>query len=96
MRKLSDEIEAFPDLFMRRNWLPKLNDVRSKVADLIGANQDEVVIVPNATHGVNNIVTQINWQEGDVAILCKLILCAVTPAMCSHQSTSRTVQWRRQ
>jgi len=74
MRKLSDEVESFPDIFMRRNWLPKLNDVRSKVAGLIGARQDEVVIVPNATHGVNNIVTQINWQDGDVVIMCKFTL----------------------
>lgn len=70
MQKLSDEIESYPDLFMRRSWLPKLNETRRQVAEIIGAQTDEVVLVPNATHGVNNVVTQINWQEGDVIVIC--------------------------
>lgn len=92
MRKLSDEIESFPDLFMRRSWLAKLNNVRAKVAGIIGANQDEVVIVPNATHGVNNIVTQINWQEGDVIVICKLrisLRCSAYAQLISPTALSR-------
>lgn len=75
MRKLSDQIESFPDRFMRQDWLPLLNYNRDLVAKMIGAQQDEVVIVPNATHGVNNIVTQINWQEGDIIVICESLTC---------------------
>jgi selenocysteine lyase/cysteine desulfurase len=74
MQKLSDEIEAYPDLFMRRSWLPRLDKVRSLVAEIIGAQTDEVVMVPNATHGVNNVVTQIAWQDGDVIVVCEPLL----------------------
>jgi selenocysteine lyase/cysteine desulfurase len=53
---------------VRRSWLPRLDKVRSLVAEIIGAQTDEVVMVPNATHGVNNVVTQIAWQDGDVIL----------------------------
>jgi hypothetical protein len=32
---------------------------------------DEVVIVPGATHGMNNILREIDWAEGDIILACK-------------------------
>lgn len=71
MRDLSEEIESCPDLFLRRTYLPLLNETRQKVADIIGAEQSEVVLVPNTTHGVFNVLENIKWDEGDVIVLCR-------------------------
>jgi selenocysteine lyase/cysteine desulfurase len=76
MRKLSDQIEARPDLFMRRSYLPILEATRANVAKLIGAETDEVVIVPNATHGINTIVNNIKWAEGDIIVICTFPIVA--------------------
>jgi selenocysteine lyase/cysteine desulfurase len=70
--KLLRKIEANPDRFMRRDWLPLLNDTRAKVAQMIGATTDECVIVPNTTHGIETIVRNIKWQPGDRIVTCKL------------------------
>lgn len=72
MRELSEKIESCPDLFLRRTYLPLLNETRQKVADIIGAEQSEVVLVPNTTHGVFNVLENIKWDEGDVIVLCRL------------------------
>ncbi|GFZ51325.1 LOW QUALITY PROTEIN: hypothetical protein JCM24511_09085 [Saitozyma sp. JCM 24511] len=69
MHKLSEQCESNPDLFMRRSWLPLLNGVRSQVAEMIGAEVEECVIVPNATHGINTIVNNIEWAEGDKIVI---------------------------
>lgn len=72
MRDLSEKIESCPDLFLRRTYLPLLNETRQKVADIIGAEQSEVVLVPNTTHGVFNVLENIKWDEGDVIVFCRL------------------------
>ncbi|WRT70899.1 uncharacterized protein IL334_007898 [Kwoniella shivajii] len=69
MRTLSDQIEQNPDLFMRRSWLPKLNKVRQEVSEMIGARLEEVVMVPNTTHGVNTILANLEWAEGDIILI---------------------------
>lgn len=74
MRDLSEEIESCPDLFLRRTYLPLLNETRQKVADIIGAEQGEVVLVPNTTHGVFNVLQNIKWDEGDIIVICKLFI----------------------
>jgi kynureninase len=56
---------------MRRSWLPLLNSVRSQVAEIIGADVEECVIVPNATHGINTIVNNIDWADGDKIVICE-------------------------
>ena len=39
-----------------------------QVADLIGAAHGEVVFVPNTTHGINTILHNIEWREGDIIL----------------------------
>lgn len=67
-QKLSYEIEANPDRFMRISYSPLLNDIRKRVAQLLGADTDECVIVPNATHGLNTILRNLDWKKEDVII----------------------------
>ena len=43
---------------------------RQKVADLIGAKLDEVVLVLNASTGINTILRNFDWEEGDIVFAC--------------------------
>ncbi|KAG6844153.1 hypothetical protein H0H87_009396 [Tephrocybe sp. NHM501043] len=68
VHKLTMQIEANPDLFHRLEFQPLLIDVRRRVAQLIGADVDEVVFVSNASMGVNTILRNFEWEEGDTLI----------------------------
>ena len=72
--KMTREIEANPDRFMRSTYIPILRDVRARVAKLIGAEADECVIVPNATHGVNTVLRNFDWNEGDIIVKSRRFL----------------------
>jgi len=60
--------ERNPDKFHRIEYMPMLKEARKRVAELIGAEHDEVVLVPNATHGINTVLRNFEWREGDVLI----------------------------
>ncbi|GLB41511.1 putative aminotransferase class-V [Lyophyllum shimeji] len=66
--KLTLTIESNPDLFMRISLQPQLIDVRRRLAQLIGADVDEVVLVPNASMGVNTVLRNFEWETGDTLI----------------------------
>ncbi|KAK3394957.1 aminotransferase family protein-like protein [Podospora didyma] len=68
-RQLQLETEARPDTFIRYTYPKLLKESRSAVAPLLGADPGEVVIVPNATTGVNTVLRNVSFDEGDV-ILC--------------------------
>lgn len=71
MRAISEECEGGPDLYMKRNYLPHLLEARKRVANLIGAGVNEVVLVPGATHGMNNVLREITWEDGDIIVACE-------------------------
>ncbi|KAG9015085.1 hypothetical protein FRB94_004204 [Tulasnella sp. JGI-2019a] len=70
--KYCDEItklaEGRPDLFFRITFKPLLKDVRARVAKLLGAETDECVLVPNASHGINTVLRNFTWKEGDIFV----------------------------
>lgn len=41
---------------------------RQDVAELVGAELDEIVFAPNTTHGLSTILRNIEWREGDVLL----------------------------
>lgn len=54
---------------MRLTYQELLINTRERLADFIGADdKDEVVLVPNASHGINNVLRSFEWQEGDILI----------------------------
>jgi selenocysteine lyase/cysteine desulfurase len=63
-----NEIEANPDRFIRLNYEARWIRCRERIADFIGAEVDECVLVPNATHGINTVLRNIDWKKGDVII----------------------------
>jgi selenocysteine lyase/cysteine desulfurase len=68
-RQLQLETEARPDTFIRHTYLKLLKESRAAVAPLLGADPGEVVLVPNATTGVNTVLRNLSFNDGDV-ILC--------------------------
>ncbi|KAI0078832.1 PLP-dependent transferase [Panus rudis PR-1116 ss-1] len=60
--------EQNPDKFHRFTYLPLLEESRKLVAELIGAEHDEIVLVPNATHGINTILRNMEWRDGDILL----------------------------
>lgn len=69
--KLARQIERNPDLFLRFTHYNIQAQVRELIAPLIGAQADECVIVPNASHGVNTVLRNIEWEKGDIIIDCR-------------------------
>ena len=65
---ITAEIEANSDKFIRLAYEPRSTHCRERIANLIGAATDECVLVPNATHGVETVLRNIGWKEGDIII----------------------------
>ncbi|KDR81048.1 hypothetical protein GALMADRAFT_241675 [Galerina marginata CBS 339.88] len=80
---ITARIESNPDYFIRIALQPLLTNVREKLATLVGAKTDEVVLVANASVGVNTVLRNIEWEEGD-------IIFAFTT---TYGSISKTVQY---
>lgn len=58
-----DQAEARPDQFMRYDYKKPLDESREAVAELINAPVDSVVLVGNATEGVNTVFRNMTWAE---------------------------------
>lgn len=65
-RQLQSESEARPDTFLRYTYPVLLEASRSAVAPLLGADPGEVVLIPNATTGLNTVLRNLHFEEGDV------------------------------
>ena len=68
--ELTLEIESNPDLFHRLSYQERLVGVREKLARLIGAKTDEVVLVPNASTGINTVLRNFEWEKDDQIFVC--------------------------
>ena len=66
------EIESNPDLFHRMTYQKRLIGVREKLASFIGAKTDEIVLVSNASTGINTILRNFEWdsEKDDQIIVC--------------------------
>ncbi|KAI5998883.1 pyridoxal phosphate-dependent transferase, partial [Pisolithus albus] len=62
------EIESNPDKFIRYKAHHLVNRARERIAQLIGANVDECVIVNNASHGIATVLRNFSFKEGDALI----------------------------
>ncbi|TQV99585.1 aminotransferase family protein [Cordyceps javanica] len=67
-RQLQSQSEARPDTWIRYTYLDLLRASRSALAPLLGVQAGEVVLVPNATTGVNTVLRNLIFEEGDVVL----------------------------
>jgi selenocysteine lyase/cysteine desulfurase len=58
-------MEANPDAFLRYD-LPRLVDIsRFAIASYVHVPLDELVLIPNATTGVNTVLRNLKYEQGD-------------------------------
>lgn len=57
-----------PDTFIVFDLPVLIDESRDAVAPLLGAPVDEIVFVPNATTGINTVLRNLKFEEGDVIV----------------------------
>jgi len=67
---LQRSIEARPDVHHRFTFPALLAASRAAVAPLLGAHLDEVVLLANATTGVNTVLRNLSFSPGKDVVLC--------------------------
>jgi hypothetical protein len=67
MREIQDEISSAPDIFMKSSYPPRLDALRGRLSKWVDCEKDDVVLVQNATTGINVVLRSLEgiWQEGD-------------------------------
>ncbi|KAL0953308.1 hypothetical protein HGRIS_004557 [Hohenbuehelia grisea] len=67
-QELSERVEANPDRYHRVEFPSLLGSARERIAHMIGAETDECVFVSSTTAGMNTILRNLTWEEGDVLL----------------------------
>ncbi|MEG4307600.1 aminotransferase class V-fold PLP-dependent enzyme [Microcoleus sp. D3_18a_C4] len=60
-----EQLEREPLRFLLREFEPLLDNARNQLAAFIGASEDDLAFVPNATTGVNAVLRSICFSPGD-------------------------------
>jgi len=63
------ELERAAMRFMLRDWQPRLDAARARVAAFVGSDVDDLVLIPNPTAGVASIANSIAWQPRDCVVV---------------------------
>lgn len=97
LRKSQDDCEARPDAYIRYDYPKALDVAREAIARLVNVPAETCILVPNATTGLNTVLRNLVFEEGDVIIYFATIygaiektvtyICETTPA------ESRKVQY---
>jgi isopenicillin-N epimerase len=64
------ELERQPTRFLTRTLEPALAEARRELAAYVGAGEDDLTFVPNATTGVNVVARSIRLAPGDEILSC--------------------------
>jgi isopenicillin-N epimerase len=62
---LRRRLERQPVQFLVRELEPLLDAARARLAAFVGAAADDLVLVPNATYGVNSVLRSLRFEPGD-------------------------------
>ena len=86
-QQLRARIEREPVLFLSRELEPLLDEARGALARFVGADPDDLALVPNATAGVNTVVRSLRLGPGDEVLTtdhaynaCRNALRALEPS----------------
>jgi selenocysteine lyase/cysteine desulfurase len=58
------EAEAQPDSFIRYIYPSRLNSIRATLASKLNVATDELVLIPNATTGINTVLRNLAFSPG--------------------------------
>ncbi|EED17358.1 aminotransferase family protein (LolT), putative [Talaromyces stipitatus ATCC 10500] len=93
-RKLQDEQESRPDVFFVISHAEHVTESRKAIANLVHAPVDECVFVKNASTGINTILRNLDFKQGDVIVYFATVYNAVEQTLESLMETT-PVQTRR-
>ena len=88
------------DSFIRLQLPEYLRPARHRMAAFVGAGPEEIVFVPNASHGINTVLRSFVWNKDDIIItgrrqqpshMCTLLNCPA--ATTTYPAVERTVQY---
>jgi isopenicillin-N epimerase len=86
-QELRARMEREPVLFLSRQLEPLLDEARGALAEFVGADPDDLALVPNATAGVNTVVRSLRLGRGDEVLTtdhaynaCRNALRALEPS----------------
>jgi len=68
-RAWQDRLDAQPLRFFLDTYRPALAASRWAVAEFLGGQAEDLVLVPNATYGVNSVLAHIELAEGDEVLV---------------------------
>jgi cysteine desulfurase/selenocysteine lyase len=73
-RPIKDELDRFYDTALqlagpKSLWLDRVEEVRARLAALIGACPEEIAFTKNTSEGLNICTNGITWQPGDNVLL---------------------------
>lgn len=95
-------LERQPVLFLSRELSGLLRESRVVIGEFLNADPDDLVYIPNATHGVNIIARSLDFKPGDEILTtdheygaCDFtwdFVCGKTGAKYVHQSIALPVQ----
>ncbi len=69
-RAWRNRLEAEPVRFLARELDGHMDEVRRELGTFLGANPDDLALVPNATTGVSTILASLRFSPGDELIAC--------------------------
>jgi len=69
LRQFQDMVESKPDPFIRYTYPTLLDQSRAALAsNVLNCPVGDVVFIPNATTGINTVLRNLTFREGDVII----------------------------
>lgn len=81
--ELTTVIESNPDKFFRMDGPAQMNRTRERIAELIGADADECVLVNNTSHGIATVLRNFSFSKTDVLV----------GATTTYHSISQTIKY---
>ena len=75
-------LDGFPSRYMWGGWQDEKETTRQKVAQMLGADKEEIALIHNTTEGMNLIAHSMDLKQGDEVILA------------DHEHASGTIPWQ--
>ena len=80
-KEFRETLDGYPSKYMWGGWKEEIENTRQSVADLMGADKEEIALIHNTTEGMNLIARSFDLQSGDEVILA------------DHEHTSGRICW---
>lgn len=77
LQRIQAQCDAAPDRFMRLDYESQLVALRARLAEYVDCDTDDLVMVANATSGVNEVLRGMTteWKKGDRMLCFSTSMC---------------------